>query len=225
MEILNETVYDSQDIRILCYEIASRCEVRQAETKQVMKERFELGEVRRFNPDHYWWQPSPLPEQLRVGYYKRSSTRGPERFCSIRWRNSVAPRLGIAPIEELDLPAMLVVAGAASDIGIEIPTRVLRAVILQIASIFRGSLKNDDVGEFARLYSLRVCSREGGVTTAQQVKQARHRAKVTSTERKIAIIDDDVSRLERQIVELKVKRVDLEEKLQKLQPKQEVARV
>lgn len=121
LKILNETVYDSDDVRTLLFWVREKGYPLETQRRKESHDSYQI-ELRRKNPTHVVKPFNPWPirdtpwEEIRLGYYGG----GKHRDDSPKWTSwsspyNKTPRLGIVKHTKLPLVPMEVIAHAAAD--------------------------------------------------------------------------------------------------------------
>lgn len=230
MKILNETVYCSDDIRELVIATRDLCAQELKEQRLDSERRYKAGHYGSFNSAAEWWTPSPLPEMIRIGYYKPTNEAKDsvcieygtnEPMSSVTSRYGTAPRIGIVPVERLGLPEMLVVAHAASDSKLKTPLGLRQDVARSISKIFRGSPPTSDLIALARRMPLGITHEVKCDPASLKVEKIK--ARQASLLKKIDIATDNITRAREKLLVLEARRQELRDRLVKLNHKKEKA--
>lgn len=150
MQILNETVYYTDDLRAVIEHVQERTFARRVANAQDQKRRYPQNKIA------VPTQPPALPEAIRFGYYnnpkeKHKGAKGVSvSYVSRqggRYWNENTIRIGIAPLDKLPLTAMQVIARAATedDRVRSLPREVLTDLAYTLmAALFTEHLPRND---------------------------------------------------------------------------------
>jgi hypothetical protein len=218
MEILNETVYDSDDLDKV---------IRYAQQKAY---EYEVR-VHKNHPHMSVPHVVPLPAQVRFGYY--NNPKEEKGFVSVRGRvtRTKAPtiRIGIAPPAKLPLEAMEIIAREAADKEERSMPSVVLGDLLTVLmrSLFRAYVHRFDTEEDQE-WLMDGCPAihygfEVDRKSAVQSKTAAATAALDQLRRNIKYSEERLVRLEECRVEEEEKLVRLRARLAKLEGRKEMS--
>jgi hypothetical protein len=224
MEVLNETVYDSDDL----------AKVVEHARKKVQDYNDKMRQARNWGAQAV----PPAPEKIRFGYYnnpkgdeerqgRRSTTTRDVGYVSFQgsyYRGDTPVRIGLPPATKLPLPEMLVIALAASDKDQRtLPDRVMLDLILVlIRGVFHGYVQRDEETD---AWLIEGCPSvrygfEADPTSAAESRDLAAEHTIERLRRRIKWAEESLVKLEKKQVEEREKLEKMRARLAKLENKQ-----
>jgi hypothetical protein len=241
MEVLNETVYDSDDLEKVVLHAQKKAYERAVAHAIQYNAQQTSASYRQAVPN----APQPLPNQVRFGYYNNpkgddTGGSGPQQDATVdvlyvssrgrRYGRGGICRIGIAPPTKLPLNAMQVLALAASDKEQRtLPRQVLGdLVIVLMRTLFHGYAARTDEQEEKWLLNGCPPVRYGFKPDRASAKKSKDLASSDRTERlhqQIKYTEARIERLGKEQTEEQEKLEKLRLRLNKLEAKKEVSLV
>jgi hypothetical protein len=230
MRIVNETVYNSEDIQALMVKVADLC-AQEHETRGRKRKAAAVSKGEVWRMEEFYFQRKPLPELLRVGYYNyrrpeggksRKAQQG-DQFVSMIRVHSSGPRLGIVKPALLPLNPLTVLAHCAEGAVRTVPAEV----VYQIASGFtRGRRGHPGIETLRNLSETHVIrfALKAKRGARKEAKEEVRKARIASLDWKIRVERNSLAALESKMEKHREKLAKLQKRRDKLQP-QEQARV
>jgi hypothetical protein len=222
MKILNETVFDSDDICAIV--IWARDVAHKIRCERSLKNWHQYNKGR--TP---YTQPTPrqLPETLRIGYYSVPKLQADEepRWASITGKYNATKRIGIARPTKFPLVAMEIIALAASDKDQRIvPGAVMDFLLGRLLTMFGIYQVKDEIGKYvADMPQIRYDHKPNKASKkAAQKLAAEERAQ--SLTKRIGWARQDVAQAEEKLQDARIKLNKLLDRQAKLEGKQHAIR-
>ena len=221
MKIVNETVYNSDDLYNLFRAVddASWAEIQNARWR-IFHEQKAVGKV--WTPSTYYTVRKDLPETVRVGYCGLpKQQRGTQGYTTLRNRYTTSPRVGIVKPEQLPLPPLMILAHCAEGATRTLPFDAVVSLVKSFSRTQRHSLDEKVRNDLAENHSVTFALKpKAGAKAA--VKAAAEQAKIASLVSRRDMVDDDIKRMEAKLAALLARREGIVKKLRVLQPEQEM---
>lgn len=234
LKILNETVYDTDDLEQVVLHTQRKAFERAVQNaKNYNANRATTGSG--YPPTPVPTAPDPLPEQIRFGYYNNPKgedhqPKGRQQIATVDvcyvssrgryWRRGDVFRIGIAPPTKLPLNAMQVIALAASDKDQRtLPNQVLvDLVVVLMRALFRGcaSREEDEAWLLTGCPTVRYgfqtdrSSAKESKAVAREANLQRARQNIKWSEERLARLKESLAEEEEKLAKLKARLAKLE---------------
>jgi hypothetical protein len=226
IKIINETVYNDDDLQALLYVVRDATLKEFVERGARNKKMSETRGVEWTAANVAYFASHREPTEVRVGYYacnppkpdRYGSLRerqGSERYCSVRGTHSDSPRIGIVRADRLPLPPLVVLAHCAENATRDVPTEVVDALICVFSKCFDGNISSEYREFLAARNRVRF-----SLNPKQGSKEAMRKA---SRAGRIRALLKKRSRLQERLDVLTSEIDVLDQKLHKLQPEKELS--
>jgi hypothetical protein len=224
MEILNETVYDSNDLhKVIVYarDWAHRSALDWHRTRPI------YAGVPPSPPP----QPKPLPAKIRFGYYAGKKNTGGSGGDSMSYvyrsgtgyrSSGQVARIGIVRPTDLPLEAMEVVALAAADKSKRtLPNVVMHQLVLVLVrSLFEGLFGDDKEVDYSECMVVHYDHRPDQRSSKESRELARAE-RLRRAEREVAYLESHIVHLKTKLTKAEEKIIKSRERLDRLKAKQE----
>jgi len=231
MKIINETVYNSDDLYNLFIAIDRLCwRTMQMAVARWKRDALAKGTV--WSESNYYDEQRPLPQELRIGYRTKPKPKKTDEvdaqkktepsFVTSSGLHSDSPRFGITRPTDLPISPLVVLAHCAEGANRTLPREVVQALARKFARTRKGWPSDDDcsylVDDHQVTFSLLVSPK-----MVIEAKAAANRAKAAALSHKIRIKRDEVNAAEAVLAKRQKQLDTLQARLAKLSPKQEMS--